>query len=184
MERPERKQPRLPEYDYSAPGANFVTICTQDRRCILSDISVGTGVPDGPRKSGDAPSLPVGAGVLDGPQVHLTEIGQTVDETIRGIDEQYDYLSVDKYVIMPNHIHLLITISEGGPSRTPAPTNAVIPRLVSTLKRFSNRRSGEQLWQRSYYEHVIRNEADYREVWAYIDGNPGKWTEDDYFADS
>ena len=63
----------------------------------------------------------------------------------------------------------------------PAPTNAVIPRLVSTLKRFSNKRCGTALWQRGYYEHVIRGEADYREVWEYIDENPAKWAEDDYY---
>ncbi len=62
-----------------------------------------------------------------------------------------------------------------------APTNAVIPSLVSSFKRFSNKRCGAKLWQRSYHDHVIRNERDYREIWEYIDGNPGRWAEDRYF---
>ena len=162
MDYPKRKQIRLPDYDYSSPGAYFVTICTEDRRCILSDITVG-------------------AGVLDGPHVRLSSYGVCVQDTLLEIEQQYEWLTLDRFVIMPNHVHLLLQIGENGPSGTPAPTNACLPLFVSTFKRFTNRRCGEQLWQRSYHEHVIRNEADYRQIWEYIDNNPAKWAEDRYY---
>ncbi len=108
MDLPNRKQIRLPDYDYSAPGAYFVTVCTQNRRCILSDICVG-------------------AGALDGPKPHLTDMGKIVENYILST-ERIPGVHVDKYVIMPNHIHLILTIDEnGGPSRAPAPTNEMIP---------------------------------------------------------
>ena len=165
MECPKRKQNRIPEYDYSAPGAYFVTICTQERRCILSDVHT------------------VGDGVLDVPQVYLSKYGKTVEQTLREIERQYDYLSIEKYVIMPNHVHLLIHVENDGTSRTPSPTNAVIPAFVSPLKRFTNQRCGVKLWQRSYHDHVIRNEADWQEIWDYIGTNPARWAEDRYYTE-
>jgi REP element-mobilizing transposase RayT len=176
MDLPIRKQLRLPDYDYSSPGAYFVTICTRDRRCILSEVTVGDGV-------------------LDVPNVRLSPYGEILEETLREIEKTYSWLSLDRYVIMPNHIHLLLCIGGNGPSGTPAPTNAddgpsetptptneTLPMLVSTFKRFTNRRCGIQLWQRSYHEHVIRGEDDYRMIWDYIDTNPARWAEDRYFT--
>ena len=163
MDLPQRKRIRLQSYDYSTPGAYFVTVCTQNRRCILSDIVVGDGV-------------------LDVPQARLTSSGMCVRDTLLEIEQHYKWLSLDHYVIMPNHIHLLLRIEENGPSGTPAPTNETLPKLISTFKRFTNRRCGMQLWQRSYHEHVIRGESDYREIWEYIDTNPAKWAEDRYYA--
>ena len=162
MDLPKRKQLRLPDYDYSSPGAYFVTICTQNRKCILSNIVVGDGV-------------------LDVPQARLTSSGMCVRDTLLEIEQHYDWLSVDHSVIMPNHIHLLLRIESNGPSGTPAPTDETLPKLISTFKRFTNRRCGAQLWQRSYHEHVIRNENDYREIWEYIENNPIKWAEDRYY---
>jgi REP element-mobilizing transposase RayT len=162
MDLPKRKRIRLQSYDYSTPGAYFVTVCTQNRRCILSDIVVGDGV-------------------LDVPQARLTSSGMCVRDTLLEIEQHYKWLSLDHYVIMPNHIHLLLRIESNGPSGTLAPTNETLPKLISTFKRFTNRRCGAQLWQRSYHEHVIRNENDYREIWEYIVHNPIKWAEDRYY---
>lgn len=164
MECPKRKQIRLADYDYSSAGAYFVTICTKDRRCILSEISVG-------------------AGVLDGPLLCLLPSGKIVEETIQEIGRHYDWLLIDNCVIMPNHIHLLLRMESDGSSGTPTPANARLPMLISTLKRFSNRKSGVRLWQRGYHEHVIRNETDYREIWNYIDTNPARWAEDRYYTE-
>lgn len=164
MDLPKRKQIRLQNYDYSSPGSYFVTICTHERRCILSEIAVGDGV-------------------LDVPNVRLSPYGEIVAETLREMGKTYSWLSLDRYVIMPNHIHLLVQIGDNGPSRTPAPTNELLPMLISTFKRFTNRKCGLQLWQRSYHEHVIRNERDYQEIWEYIDTNPAKWAEDRYYTE-
>ena len=162
MDLPQRKRIRLPDYDYSSPGAYFVTVCTQNRRCILSDIVVGDGV-------------------LDVPNVRLSPYGEIVAETLREIEKTYSWLSLDHYVIMPNHIHLLLRLGDNGPSGTPAPTNETLPMLISTFKRFANRRCGIQLWQRGYHEHVIRNEKDYLEICRYIENNPARWAEDRYY---
>lgn len=95
------------------------------------------------------------------------------------MDRHYPFLSVDHYVIMPDHVHLLISVRESGASGTPPPTraNETIPRFVSTLKRFTDKSCGEKLWQRSYYDHVIRNDEDYRETWQYLENNPARWAE-------
>lgn len=162
----DRKSLRLPGFDYSKTGTYFLTICVQDKKNILSSI--------------------VGVGVLDAPQVQLSEIGQTVKNQIEQINGIYRDLQITKYVIMPNHVHLMVEVRADGSSRTPTPTgeaNAAIPRLISALKRFSNHACGKSLWQRSYYDHVVRDEADYRTKWDYIDENPAKWAEDVYYPE-
>ena len=99
------------------------------------------------------------------------------------MDTFYNNITVDKYVIMPNHIHLLLRVEESGRSGTPVPTNAnsIIVRFVSTLKRFCNKACGENIWQSRYYDHIIRNEQDYDEIWQYIENNPAKWEEDKFY---
>ena len=171
MELPARKPNRLKNFDYSTPGAYFITVFTHDRRRILSRIELPSGGA-------------VGDGVLDVPQVDLTACGRIVDETIREIDRFYGDSSIDKYVIMPNHIHLLICITEIGSSGTPTPTNARIPAVISYLKRATNRQCGFSLWQRSYYDHIIRGEEDHRAAAEYIDANPARWREDEFYTET
>ena len=173
MELPKRKQIRLPDYDYSTPCVYFVTVCTQDRRCILSDIAVGA--------LHEAPAV----------SVRLTQIGQIVDETIRSLPARYSNLTVDHYVIMPNHIHLLLRIEaeraiRESPLRADG-TRSLLAKAVGYLKMNSSKRIHEkhpelQIWQRSYHEHVIRNEKDYLEICAYMENNPARWVEDRYYT--
>ena len=181
MDLSKRKPVRLPEHDYSAPGAYFVTVCTKDRRCILSNLTVG-------------------ADALGGPNLQLTDTGKIVEKYILSTDRMPGF-RVDKYVVMPNHIHMILRI-ENGPPGASAPTNdpqtragepsdrpkyaegasaPTVSDAVGALKRLVNRALGQDIWQRSYHEHVIRNENDYREIWAYIDANPAKWAEDRYY---
>ena len=88
---------------------------------------------------------------------------------------------------MSNHIHLLISLnSANGRSRTPVPTfnnnaNSEISKFVGTFKRLTNKKYGKNIWQNSFYDHVIRSEQDYREIWDYIDNNPAKWREDRFY---
>ena len=114
-----RKNTRLKGADYNRNQAVFLTICTKDRKCILSRV-VGTGVLDGPQIS-----RVVGTGVLDGPQIELTKHGRIADKYIRQLNDFYDDLSVESYVIMPNHIHIMLWVkgTKNGPSRTPVPTD-------------------------------------------------------------
>ena len=162
---PKRKNLRLNEYDYSQNGAYFVTICTKNQARLLSKISI------------------VGAGVLDRPHVELTNRGVVAEQYILQINEFYDWLSVDTYVIMPNHIHLLLRI-ENGRSGTPAPTkgNHLVARFVSTFKRFCNKEYGENIWQRSFHDHVIRNQHDYDAIYCYIENNPSQWGQDELYT--
>ncbi len=168
MKRPDRKPTRLKAYDYSSPGSYFITICTKDRKSILSKIIVGDGV-------------------LDVPENKLTHYGKTSDRIICEMNDFYNHISVDKYVIMPNHIHLLLTISAtddditSGMSGTPSPTNSHIAKFISTFKRFSNREFKENIWQRMSYDHIIRNQDDYRKIWEYIDSNIVYWTKDELY---
>ena len=159
---PNRKTPRLKDYDYSENGAYFVTFCTKDRHSILGGVSIGSG-----------------HGLLDGSKMILSDKGKVLERVLLRTNEVYSYISLDTFVIMPNHVHMLISIN-GGPSGGTAPT-AILPRYVGTVKRLVNRDLGENIWQRSFYEHIVRNEKDYREIWEYIVYNPAHWTEDRYY---
>ena len=163
---PKRKQIRLKEYDYNTPGAYFITICTKDRKEILSKINVGTGV-------------------LDCPELMLLEYGKIADKYINRLNDFYDNISIDNYVIMPNHIHFLISVlCSDGQSGTPVPTNnanSVVSKFVGTFKRFCNKEFRQNLWQARFYDHVIRNGQDYRDVWEYIENNPSKWEMDRFY---
>ena len=91
-------------------------------------------------------------------------------------------LKVDKYAIMPNHIYLLLKIeNSNGTSWAPSPTNNKISLAVSALKRFANKEIGHNVFQRSFYDHVIRDQNDYREIWEYIDNNPARWRDDEFY---
>ena len=168
-----RKNTRLKGADYNSPGAYFITVCTQDRRCILSRI-VGTGVLDGPVR-----------GVVEDPVVELLPYGRIVERYICQLNDFYrDVLSVERYIIMPNHVHILLFVKpnnmddvEDGPSGTPVPTiqNSIVSRFISTFKRFCNKECGGNIWQYRSYDHVIRNQQDYDETWQYIENNPRKW---------
>ena len=120
----------------------------------------------------------VGADVLIGPHVALSTKGQIADAVIAQMP------TIDKYIIMPNHIHMIfhITEPEAGPMRTSAPTQS-IPQLVRWLKRTVTLSCGENIWQRSFHDHIIRNEGDYLRIWDYIHTNPAKWREDCYYQE-
>ena len=169
MEYPKRKIIRLPEFDYGA-GAYFVTICTHQRRCFLSHISVGA--------LHEAPAA----------YVELTPIGKIVQAQIDLLPSRYPNLSVIHSVVMPNHVHLLLEIRAERALRE-APLRdkrSALSKVVGYLKMNSSKQihtiaPNLKTWQRSYHEHVIRNEQDYHEIWNYIDGNPAKWAEDRYY---
>jgi len=161
----QRKPTRLKGFDYSQNGMYFVTICTHNRKCILSQIIVGDGV-------------------LDVPHTMLLNCGKIVDKYINKLNDFYLNINIEKYVIMPNHIHLLISVDNpDGMSRTPSPTNAYIPQFISTLKRFCNKEIGYNIFQRSFHDHIVRNEADYEKIYNYIESNPSKWTEDCFYIE-
>ena len=165
-ELPIRKHLRLKEYDYSSAGGYFLTICVEDMRKLLGEV-VGRDDPGAPN-------------------IELSKYGTIVEKHLFAINSHYKDLEIEKYVIMPNHVHILISmysVQTNGASRTPPPTraNERIPRFVSTFKRFVHKNCGFKMFQRDYHEHIIRDEADYLQYWQYIDNNPAKWAEDKYY---
>ena len=153
-----RKPNRLADYDYAGPGAYFVTICTKDRKCLLSRIAVGAtcGRPD---------------------MVELTKAGEAVKAELLKIPEIYGSIRVDSYVVMPNHVHAIFVMEEndGQSKRSPA-----ISRVIQQMKGTVTKKLGQGIWQKGFYDHVIRDEQDYRIRRKYIEENPAKWALDEY----
>lgn len=161
---PKRKNTRWQIFDYNTPGAYFITICTQNKSKILSHV--------------------VGGDVLDAPRVELTKCGIIADKYIRQLSEFYTDIEVDNYVIMPNHIHIMLLVLENGASRTSPPTkqHARVSCFVSTFKRFCNKEYGKNVWQLSFNDHVIRDRKDYENHLKYIFENPDHWYFDELYT--
>ena len=156
---PQRKPNRLPEYDYSQADVYFVTICTENRKQLLSIITTGVG---------------------NEATIELSRIGCEVEQTIRFINQNYPGILIENYVIMPNHLHLLIVIED---IEVKPLLSDVVGKLKSfTTRRFNqiNRSKNAILWQRSYYDHIIRDSVDYANVQEYIFLNPQAWENDEY----
>ena len=150
------KPPRLPNYDYSSPGYYFVTFNTRTRgQNILAEFG------------------PVGTAALGGPELRLTCAGEIVRELIENIDHVYSDVHVDCYVIMPDHVHMIVVLGcSDGPPRAAVPTPLF--RVIGPVKSLSPNRVGSSLWQDEYYDHTIRGDTDLNEIRTYIQNNPLK----------
>ena len=122
----------------------------------------------------------VGDGAHDVPQIQLTQIGKIVEKYILSTNNVQG-VSVGDFAIMPNHIHLILHIDCDGTSRAPSPTkaNSTVCHAISTLKRFVNKEIGENIFQRSFFDRIIRNNDEYMEICNYIRLNPGNWESDE-----
>lgn len=162
MEYPYRKRLRLEFYDYSQPGYYFITICTKERHQeILCSIE-----------------HTVGAIINRPPRISLTSLGRIVDETIRAIPDHYPGISVDQYVIMPDHVHLILSFRHIGPDGRQIAAPTPLPKVIQQMKRIVSKQVGVSLWQKGFYDHVIRNDEDLTNVRRYIRNNPLKWIQD------
>lgn len=160
MELLKRKPNRLKGYDYSQNGAYFITICVKNRHEMLWN-AVGARIAR-PQNTED-----------------LSEYGIVIKNAINNISEQYPSVLVDKYVIMPNHIHMILLVDSSGDRREMrAPT---ISTVINQMKGYVTKQIGFSLWQKLFHDHIIRNEEEYRKIWEYIDTNPLKWEDDCYF---
>ena len=161
---PVRKHPRLKGYDYNQNGAYFITFCVKDRHEILGNV-VGR----------DAPGAPF---------VELSDSGKAVCEEIEKTQECYGGVVIDKYVVMPNHVHIIVFVDrDNGAPGAARPTNALIPTIVTIIKRKTNKAVGFAMWQDSYHDHIIHSEDEYQRIWQYIDENPMNWQKDRYFVE-
>ena len=168
-----RRSMRLPGYDYSQPGAYFLTVCTQNRQCLFGEI--------------------------ENTQMRLSDAGQMVQVVWKELTLRYPGVETDAFVIMPNHVHGIIILVGAGPCACPdtigqpqgvAPTRG-LPDVVHhfktmTIKRYSDGVQQwqwppykEKLWQRNYYEHIIRDDKQLNRAREYILNNPLQWALDE-----
>ena len=165
-----RKSIRLKDYDYSEPGDYFVTICTQDKKCLFGKI-------------------------IDC-EMRSNDVGKMVEKVWQEIPQSYPNIEIDEFTIMPNHLHGIITIVGADPRVRPgqtqgfAPTRLSLPAVIHRFKSLTTKYYidnvktkswppfEKRLWQRNYYEHIIRDENDLNKIRDYIISNPGVWTED------
>ena len=151
---PSRKNIRLSGHDYSTPGYYFVTICTKNNQEILGTV-VGTTAPGRPF-------------------VELSPIGQCVAETIQNANRKN--VTIDKFIVMPNHIHMIVILTETTDDRG----RSSLQQVVRNIKSFVTKWTGFPLWQPRYHDHIIRDELEYKKIWQYINENPSQWKEDIY----
>ena len=167
---PERKINRLRHYDYSSCGAYFITICTKDRKNIFWD-------KNQPNIVGEAISLPH--------NIKLSAYGQITEDAIQAIPKHYPHVELDRYVIMPNHIHLILLIPYDGGRLIASPTHvASISTVVGQMKRYVSKETGMPVWQRSFHDHIIRDRRDYEEISQYIQKNPSTWRNDCFYTEA
>ena len=170
QDRNQRRSIRLPNYDYAQAGEYFVTICTYNRECLFGEIL--------------------------GSEISLTLAGQVVLECWNNLAKHYPHVETDEFVVMPNHVHGIIVLIEQqsmnhitddvGAGLKPAPTKRhPLPEIIRAFKTFSSRRinehrssQGSPVWQRNYYERVIRDDRELDAIRQYIVENPAKWAED------
>ena len=154
LQLPNRKFNRLKGYDYSNPGMYFVTVCTHNRQKLFEPETVGNDLC-----------------VVPCPQ------NKCIHKWLAEAENKFDNVRIDKYVIMPNHLHVIIEITERHTGRS---LQNIVQwfKTMSTNEYISMVKDGickpfnKKMWQKSYYDHIIRNECDYIEIWKYIDENP------------
>jgi REP element-mobilizing transposase RayT len=171
----------MPSHDYSQPGAYFITVCTQDRERMFGHIADG--------------------------EMHLNNAGQIIQQVWDELQVFYPYIGTDEFIIMPDHIHGIIMLGAApcgrpgtdaqfltsGRPQGAAPTVGLLslPEIVHRFKSLSTRRVSDavtngqapcfpgRLWQRNYWERVIRDEREMQSVRLYIRNNPAQWQYDD-----
>jgi REP element-mobilizing transposase RayT len=181
------KSIRLPRYDYSQPGYYFVTICIHDRKQnLFGNFPIPVGAGSKPALFVNAKSAPL-LNTPSNPMVIPNQYQEIVQNTWNDLTNHIPNIVLDEFIIMPNHIHGIIRIIETLANRAglePAPTVA-LPEIIRQLKTFSAKRInklrntiGQSVWQRNYYEHIIRDEKSLFFIRKYIRENPVKWLND------
>ena len=145
---PKRKNPRLKQYDYATENYYFVTICTGEKKCIFGSLN------------------------------NMNIFGKFAEEGLLLIETHFPTVKVDKFIIMPNHVHAIIILSDG---------KVKLTTVVGSYKSYVTKKIHEispdiQVWQTSFHDHVIRNQQAYEKIWNYIEYNPTKWEEDCFYS--
>jgi REP element-mobilizing transposase RayT len=144
-----RKRLRLPGFDYARPGTTFVTICVEPRRPLLGRVAHGTVV--------------------------LSPIGEIVQRQLDALDARFATVELDSAIVMPDHLHALVVVRD-----TSGPSISDVVRVFKSLAAravYEQRGGWVPLWQRSFHDHVVRDEDDLGRCREYIVTNPARWTE-------
>ena len=166
-ELPKRKHPRLDSYDYSSAGAYFITICTENRKGVLSRI-VGRGL---------APAETIG--------IEYTTFGEIAEKQLLLLKDRYPHLEIDQYVIMPNHIHAIMVLNVEAAGASPRPTIKDIVCAYKSLTTIECKKNGfdGKVFQTSFHDHIIRGSEDYEKHLRYIYENPMNWYYDELYCE-
>ena len=171
---PVRKNMRLRGYDYSQNGAYFITICTQNKYHLFGHVG--------------ADSISARSA-----QMFINDAGKMIDSTLNEVFSELNSIILDKYIIMPNHVHMIVIISQDK-KRADMESAHTVAEIVQSFKRYTTIKyiagvkSGiypafdKRIWLRSYHDHIIRSEKGYLKICKYIDENPARWTEDCYYT--
>ena len=152
MDLPKRKSSRIPGYDYASANYYFITICTHEKRCIFGK-----------------PGM-------------LNWMGKCTEACLLKIEQLHPQIRIDKYVIMPNHIHVIFDVQENDGKQNLA---MIIGQYkMAAAKKIRERKPGFEVWQRSFHDHVIRDQRSYEKIWNYIENNPLKWENDCFYVAS
>ena len=154
---PVRKRNRLERYDYSSAGMYFITICTKNKERLLGTVT----------ESAESPS------------VRLSEFGTIIQQQIHSINN-VAFIHVENFVVMPNHIHMILSIADHQVPQT-GRANELLPSTIGGFKRLCKKRIGWDVFQRSYYDNVIRTQKRFDLIWNYIEDNPRRWKEDCFY---
>lgn len=169
---------RLQGYDYSQEGLYFITICTHGHKHLFGEIKsiplvgAGSARPD------------AGSQSIHIPQMIVNHHGKIVENCYLDLEQKYPNIECCEYVVMPNHFHAIIKINGeplDGRAGKPRPYEVTLGRIIAFFKYQSTKLidlHDQKLWQRNYYEHIIRNETSYYEISNYILNNPSQWAYD------
>jgi len=160
---PIRKTSRLLSYDYSSDGVYHVIICSRSKRCIFGTIECG--------------------------QVCLSREDEIVDKAIRALPEHYPEVKILTYIIMPNHVHILLGIGVTISGKDffdisfdkGSDTHHTLGQIIGSMKSYASKEAASGLWQSRFYEHIIREQQDYISTIEYIQNNPMKWERDEFY---
>ena len=148
----DRKATRIPNYDYTVDNYYFITVCTHEKRCIF-------GKPD-----------------------KLNELGKIASECLGKVGALFESVTVDNYIVMPNHIHAIIIIENNSAKRVDL--SIVVGQYKSAVTRKIHEKNPDFIvWQRSFHDHIIRHQSEYEKIWQYVQFNSQKWNEDCFYKE-
>ena len=169
---PKRKDLRLKNCDYSKPGAYFITICTKNKENLLWK---------GELNAQNFNWQPVGEHCVLPQGLPLSDIGIVVEQNLNKWNDTYENVCLSSYVIMPNHLHIIVVILPNSSGCTECPPT--ISAMVKFFKGSITKQLGMNIFQQSFYDHIIRNKRDYEEILKYIHENPLKWEFDELYCE-